>query len=265
MSPLDERRRRRAALLGRNGKGRGEALLRLGAALAGLLATAACGATRPVAPPSADRTVVDNVLISPSRPALAIRVDPAIPYLGAHPIRIRDVAAGERHVFAAVEDGRAKRLVVLQFEGFLDGIDNTYRYDLSRSPVVAGYPFRGNGFAFDMDRSVREEPSGEAAGTHAFLKAHGIEPPRHWMMWRSLTVADPDRRHELILFYAEDAQDRGLTVDDLYRDDRETEVWLRLQEELEIAAHRAIALAPLDADGKARSTAWESIPLRPQS
>ena len=235
----------------------------LGATLAGLLAITGCGAAKPTAPSDEARHVIDNVLISPGRPPLAIRVDPAFSYLGRHPIRIRDVAGGERHVFIDAEDGKAKRLVVMQFEGFLHGVDNQYRYDLSRSPVVAGFPFRSNGFAFDMAESLRQNPSGEAAATHAFLTARGLEVPRHWMMWRSLTVADPDRRHELIIFYVEDAQSHDLTIDDLYQDDQETEVWLNLQRQLETAANRVFELAPLNDAGKPRRGSWVSIPIRP--
>lgn len=235
-----------------------------GLALAGLLSTSGCGAEGFAATSDSARRVVENVLISPSRPALAIRVDPTLTYVGAHSIRIRDVAGGERHLFVDAEGGRAKRLVVLQFEGFLNGVDDEYRYDLSHSPVVAGFPFRSNGFAFDMARSLREEPASEAAATHAFLTARGLEPPRFWAMWRSLTIADPDRRHELILFYVEDAQSHGLTLDDLYLGDQETEAWLGLQKRLELAANRSLDLAPLDSEGKPRPDSWDSIPLRPQ-
>ena len=235
----------------------------LGATLAGLLAITVCSVARPTASADQARHVTENVLISPGLPPLAIRVDPAFSYLGVHPIRIRDVAGGERHVFVDAEGGKAKRLVVMQFEGFLRGVDGQYRYDLSSSPVVAGFPFRSNGFAFDMDQSLRENPSGEAAATHAFLTARGLEVPRHWMMWRSLTVADPERRHELIIFYVEDAQSHDLTIDDLYQGDQETEAWSRLQRQLETAANQSFELAPLDDDGKPRRGSWASIPTRP--
>ena len=81
----------------------------LGAALACLLAITGCGVAKHTAPSDGVRHVIGNVLISPGRPPLAIRVDPAFSYLGGHPIRIRDVAEGERHVFVDAEDGKPKR------------------------------------------------------------------------------------------------------------------------------------------------------------
>ena len=225
----------------------------------GFLSMAACSGSEHSTQQDGGREVSSNVLISPSLPPLAIRVDPKFSYLGKHPIRIRDVAGGERHVFAEVQAGRASRLVVMQFEGFFDGVEDEYRYDLSSSPVVAGFPFRSNGYAFDMAESLRDNPSGEAAATNAFLTEQGLEAPRYWMMWRSLTVADPERRHELIIFYVEDAESDGLTVDDLYDGDQETSIWLDLMDRLKESASRSIELAPLDADGTPQRS-WESIP-----
>lgn len=62
----------------------------------------------------------DGVLICPCRPVLRFRADSGFRYLGAHPFRIRNVAAGERHVFVDTDGSRVPRLPLLQFEGFLE-------------------------------------------------------------------------------------------------------------------------------------------------
>lgn len=208
------------------------------------------------------RFVDNGVLISADKPALAIAVDESFVFVGRHPVRIRDVAAGERFVFVAADHNRAERLLIMQFEGFLPGIDNQYRYDLSESPVVAGYPFRSNGFAFNMASAVAANPGDEAAGTYEFLHDHGYVSPADWMMWRSLTVGGEAKRDELIIFYVEGADAKGLTLGDLYSDDAETDTWRNIQRELEIRANLSFRLAPLNHLGRPETDAWATIPNR---
>lgn len=211
----------------------------------------------------AERRIVENTVVSEHDPALAIRVDPELAYLGRHAIRIRDVAAGERIVFVEHSAGDVKRMLILQYEGFLPGIDEQYRYNLSNSPVVAGYPFRSNAFAFDLAISRRQNPGGESVDTARFLEAKGLTFPNIWMMWRSLTVTDPARRNELIIFYVEAPENEQLTIADIYdpATDRSTKFWRGFTSGLERRANAAFQLA-VPAVGVALSDLeWQTVPL----
>ena len=75
-------------------------------------------------------------------------------------------------VFAEVQEGNAVRLFILQFEGFNDGVDDQYRYDLSSSPEVAGYRWRSNAYTFNIASSAANNPGGESAATAAKLNAN---------------------------------------------------------------------------------------------
>lgn len=235
-----------------------------GLALLALSAVWQLPASMPASADDTSRPVNDNIVLSSTNPSLAIKIDESLSFLGRHPIRIRDVAAGERIVFADTDGTKVRRLFILQFEGFLPGIDGYYRYDLSASPVVAGYPFRSNGFAFNLAASLENEPGGEAADTGRFLVAQGLEAPRDWAMWRSLTVTDVARRNELILFYVEDAADHGLTLAEIYEPGtfRATPAWIRLQAEMEQRANAAFQLTTIGADGKPEESEWQSVPNR---
>ncbi len=210
-----------------------------------------------------NRFVKDGVLISLERPALAI--DPAddFTFVGRHRFTIRDVAAGERFVFVEASGETVKRLFLVQFEAFLPGTDNYYRYDLGRSPIVAGYPFRSNGFAFDLSEARATDPGDEAATTATFLEDRGYVLPDQWMMWRSLTVTDPARKSEVILFYVENVAAAGLMLDDLYANGTDTEVWTELQVALERRANQSFVLTALGADNEPIDGGWTSIPNRP--
>ena len=207
-----------------------------------------------------ERNILDGVLISTKEPALGIEVVRPFAFLGRHPVVVGEVGAGERFVFVDADNEVVRRLLIVQFEGFLPGVDDFFRYDLSGKPVVAKYAFRSNGYAFDMAESVSRNPAGEAAATNTFLESKGYEVPRYWMMWRSLTIADEAKKKEVIIFYVEDAESIGLTLADLYRDDSPTDAWLNIQRELEVRANGSFRLAEIDKTGRIDASTWSSIP-----
>jgi len=189
-------------------------------------------------------TVDGNIIAFAHNPSLRIKVDPAFAYLGRHGIRIGDLAAGERLIFADMRGAKAARLFILQVESFNDDVEETYNYNLSASPEVAGYKWRSNAFAFNVADSVRQNPGAESDATAAFLNGLGVQFAENWMMWRSLTVTSADRRSELILFYAEDLADTGRTLNELYdENDESTKIWRDMMPALERRANDAFSLA----------------------
>ena len=199
--------------------------------------------------------VENNVVTSAHSPALKIKIDPAFDYLGRHDIRIRDVAAGERLVFADIDGDDAARMIILQFEGFNDGVEGAYRYDLSNSPDVAGYKWRSNPYAFNIKESIKNNPGAEPDSTAQFLTRKSVAYPDDWMMWRSLTITTDDAKNELIIFYVEDLASTGKRLDDIYDADGEnTDYWRSLMPDLERRANASFQLSPLERED------WQAIP-----
>jgi hypothetical protein len=211
-------------------------------------------------PNDMNRFMSEGVLISREDPSLAIDVADEFEFVGRHPFTIRDVAAGERFVFVQAEDHQVKKLFMVQFEGFLPGIDNFYRYDLSGKPVVANYPFRSNGYAFNIVKDIIANPKSESAATYPFLESNGYSVPDELMMWRSLTVADEARNKEMIIFYIEDVKSAGLALADFYVDDTETDMWINIQRDLELRANDAFRITELDDSSRPVQSGWSSIP-----
>ena len=211
-------------------------------------------------PNNMNQFMAGGVLISREEPSLAIDVADEFEFVGHHPFRIRDVAAGERFVFIQAEDHQVQKLLIVQFEGFLPGVDNFYRYDLAGMPVVANYPFRSNGYAFNIVESIAANPKSESAATYPFLESKGFSIPDELMMWRSLTVADEARNKEMLIFYLEDIKSTGLTLADFYVDDSETDVWINIQKDLEIRANDTFQLTELDDSSNPIQSGWSSIP-----
>lgn len=210
-----------------------------------------------------DTEVFGNIVVSKSKPALAIKVANDIPFLGRHAIRIGDVAAGERLVFADLDGNSVKRMVILQFEGFMPTVpDATYRYNFEDRPVVAGYPFRSNPFSFDLPLAREENPGSESSDTAVFLESRGIAPPKTWMMWRSLTAELPERRDELIIFYVENGDSMGVAISDIYdpTTDQSTAFWREFMVGLEQRANAAYQLARPEETADMNAYQWHRIP-----
>jgi hypothetical protein len=54
------------------------------------------------------------------------------------------VAARERHVFVDTDGSRVQRLLLLQFEGFLDGVEASYRYQTTNPVALGGETYNQN-------------------------------------------------------------------------------------------------------------------------
>jgi hypothetical protein len=198
------------------------------------------------APRGEIRSVRENVLTSRELPAIAITVSSDFEYAGRFPFTIGGIAAGERYVFVDVEEGRVRRTIIAQFESFLPSSGETYRYDFSKAMDWGGFRFRDNTFAYNEPAYSRDHPGNEAALTASFLRQRGLDVPDEWLVSRFVTLGDETRKHELILFYAEDLESTGVTLDELYSGDEATERWTRMRAKLRERSLKAISVRKLD-------------------
>jgi hypothetical protein len=155
-----------------------------------------------------NRYIQDGVLVSRCLPPLRFQAGPGFWYLGAHPFRIRNLAAGERHVFADTAGGRVRRLLLLQFEGYLEGVEGSYNYRTTNPVHLGGETYNQNLYFFDAGTDLAPE----GAATRAFLDRQKLSWPREQMMSRFVRVVDAARRNELIIFYLESVADAGYTL-----------------------------------------------------
>lgn len=186
------------------------------AALIAVLIAVPAASGQTAVPSQPERFVEDNVLHSTALPGIRVRVDDAFAYLGKFEFTLKEMAYGERHVFADTSEGKVERLFIFQFEGFLPGIDQTYNYDFTGAEVMAGFPVRQNTWAYSNEQALRENPQNEGALTARFVRSRGLELEDELMMSRFVMLADDDRRHELILFYLENASATGHRITTFY-------------------------------------------------
>lgn len=211
----------------------------------------------------AERYLVEpetKVLVAKAHPALALKPAAHFRYLGRHPIKIRDVAIGERFVYGKITPDGIEKLLIVQLEAFTASNDHTYNYNLTKSPLVAGYRWRSNAYAFDLPLTRQNNPGNESSDTAQFLEKLDLAPPANWLMWRSLSVTDPNRRSEMIIFYVEFGKDHSVNLENIYVDDESTPKWRAMMPGLEKRANAAFSLTTLDKNGKPEHANWRHIP-----
>jgi hypothetical protein len=161
-----------------------------------------------------DRSYANGVFRSRDLPTLTLCIGAPFRYLGRHRIRIADIAAGERHVFVDAVRDTVRRLIVLQFEGFLPSSSDTYRYGLKTTHLRLGdadYNYDTDYFSISQLR--RAAPGAEMDSTVAFLLRHRLTVSDALMQVRFYRVVDTAKRHEAILFYYEALSSHGWTLD----------------------------------------------------
>ena len=163
---------------------------------------------------SPQRRVENNTLVSSDLPKVRIAVDKSLPYLGTFHFNLRNIAEGDRYVWAESHDGRVTRMFIVQFEGFLPSIDKTYTYQM-RTPVkLGGEVYSHNLWFYSEAAKPTKDPRNEPEYLANFLAERGLHTDRDLMMSRFARIVDDARRHEIILFYWENLADHGLTARD---------------------------------------------------
>lgn len=178
-------------------------------------------------PAQPDRYFEDGVFISEATPPLKMQVDEAFEYVGSIQFILKDTAVVDRHHFVATRGSSVKRMIVLQFEGFLDGVENIYRGGIPTAELEgSNYRFTDqfvplgdqdyihNTWAFDLTANAAENPGAESEQTLEFLKEAGYRLEDGWIMSRYMRVVGLDRRNELIIFYMESLTLGGHSIDE---------------------------------------------------
>ena len=179
------------------------------------------------------REVRNNELISSDLPKLRLQVDPSLKFVGRVPFNIRNIAVGERFVWAqADKDMHVRKLFVVQFEGFTPQIKETYRYQM-RTPIqLGGNEYSHNVWFWD---SAAEHATGQhpdANSSDDLLSSKGYKVDGELAMSRFSRIVGDDKRNEIIFFYDESLKDLGHKLSEFPEDGPKSDVQLKLEKEL---------------------------------
>lgn len=188
---------------------------RLSIALTAVLALVSFASAQKPAPPIT-RTVSGQVLTSKDTPAVRLEVDKAFKYIGSQSFVLYDIANAEQHFFVdADKDGRMKRFIWIQFEGYLPSNTHSYNYKSPKIVNAGGFDF----FADAYPRSLKGNlgrPDSDGARARELLSAKGFSMiGAEFISQRLVHIVDEAKRNELMIIYVEDLTGTGLTAADL--------------------------------------------------
>jgi hypothetical protein len=190
---------------------------------------------------AAQRAVQGRVLTSDSLPPVVMELAPGLTYLGTQSFLLYAVARAEQHFFGELDGTRLKRLVWIQFEGYLP--DNSHTYDYSEYPTaeIGGRPFHQNAAALRVPETERR-PDSDGARARAFLHERGYTMGPEILLQRMVWLIDQPARHEVMLIYMEDLADHGLAAADLQPGGGAADRWPAVRDSLLDRAARVMRL-----------------------
>lgn len=160
------------------------------------------------------RRVVDQTITSDALPAIEITVDSSFEFVGILRFVLKEIALVERVIFVDRRSTNTARLFIVQFEGILDGVDFTYKYQTTTPIRLGKYDYQHGIYMYSNGESVREDPGAESDRTTQFLQERGYVHDDGLAMSRFARIVDDSRRHEIIIFYQETMSSLGLSLDD---------------------------------------------------
>src|SRR3712207_5888134 len=88
------------------------------------------------------RLVEASRIVSPELPPVQIAIAPDFAYVGGLRFQLYGIAHAEQHLFVIADERRTiRRLVWVQFEGFLPDNQRAYRYPATQTVYLDGAPF----------------------------------------------------------------------------------------------------------------------------
>ena len=156
---------------------------------------------------SSSRLVVANRIVSPALPPVHISIDPSFTYVGGPRFQLYAIAHAEQHLFVRADEQQTmRRLVWVQFAGFLPDNQRTYRYPVTQTVTLAGAQFIYDTSTVELEAALAERPDSDLAAARNYLQAHGYRMPEKVRAQRFVYLIEPDKRNELMIIYGESAE-----------------------------------------------------------
>ena len=159
-----------------------------------------------------ERDVVGNVLTSTYLPPIRIHVDPAFQYLGTLQFVLYDVARVEVFVFVVADRQHVTRMVLIDFEGYLEDTPYTYDYPPTTTVNLGGQEYLADAWLVTDELLAQQRQDSDLVQIVTFIQHHGYTLPHAAMLQRFVRVVDAAKRHEVLIFYLEEVASRALTT-----------------------------------------------------
>jgi hypothetical protein len=161
--------------------------------------------------PIKERDVVGSLLTSTYLPPIRIQVDPAFHYLGKLQFTLYNVAQVEVFVFVVADRQHATRVLLFDFEGYLE--DNTYTYEYPTTATVnlGGQEYLADAWLLTDELLAQQRPDSDVIQIFTFIQQQGYTLPNTAMVQRFVRLVDAAKRNELLVFYIEALASLGVS------------------------------------------------------
>lgn len=176
-----------------------------------------------------------RTLTSTAMPALTVKHDREMKYVGTQSFTLYDVAHAEQHFFVDADDeNRVRRLYWVQFEGYLPTNTHTYNYKTTDLVKMGDFTFVSDSRAVHIPTvKTQQRPGSDGARARDFLEAKGYKFASDDMLWQRLVhMVDASKRDELMIIYMEDLGSSGLIAEDFAAKGKAASRWNEIAEGL---------------------------------
>jgi len=152
------------------------------------------------------RSVKGRVLTSTSLPPIRIKFDKAFKYVGSQSFILYDRAQVEQIFFVNADNqGRIKRMYMMQFEGYLPKIKAAYDYPAMKTVNLGGQTYIVNAESIpNVPAALKQNPQSDVTRAASFLESKGYRISESIIFQRFVRLVDEAKRNEFILLYIED-------------------------------------------------------------
>ena len=171
-----------------------------------LLSSPVLGQSLAKTEPNQMRQVKRQLLTSTSLPPIRIKFDKAYKYVGSQRFILYDRSQVEQHFFVNADNqGRIKRMYMMQFEGYLPNIKAIYDYPLTRTVTLGGQTYIVNSEGIpNVPAALKQNPQSDVTRAASFLESKGYRISDSIMFQRFVRLVGDAKRNEFILLYVED-------------------------------------------------------------
>ncbi len=159
-----------------------------------------------------ERTFSNGVLISDELPKVRIWINPMYAYMGCDTFILNGIASAEQYLFIQVDAyRRVKRLLWIQFEGYLNDNHHSYHYPPMEEIRLGSLAFLHDAGLNDIDQDYQERPQSDGSHVVNHLKTRGYLYEGVSIFERYVWL-DSIKRNELMIIYSEDLQLSGFST-----------------------------------------------------
>lgn len=149
------------------------------------------------------RSIQDDLVISPSMPRLAVRIDSRLIYLGDLEYIRRETSQVEEFVFIDPNGlGHVTQFLVIHFEGFLENQSGAYHYSTAPAIVIEGDTYIYDAFVVDIQEYINQQRDSVIARAADYVRQRSYTLAGPMIFQRFRRPVTKNLRNEFSIIYA---------------------------------------------------------------